>query len=185
MTTGPSGSAGPSTGTPRQWILVAIPVLVVSGFIASLLDEGDTQALLFAISSIASVVAAFLLAVVHLRAGRVLSGAGFAALGVLAIAGHVAGYTGAVPESIFGNIGLLFLPALLLVAAEAWSFIWARAAAALAGIGFAIWSFKVVLGGEPADIESPIVIAAFILFTVANIGWVMTIMAEGDGPGTP
>jgi hypothetical protein len=181
---GPSRAAPPSVGTPSQWVVVAIPVAVVTGIIGSIMDPGDTQALLFAIDAIAATIASFLLTILHVRAGRVFAAAGFAALGALSVAAQVAGYTGAAPESVFGSLGLLFFPALLLIAAEAWSFPWARGAAAAAGLVFAVWSLTYVLGEEPVDSQSVVVIIAWILFAVANVGWVMTVMAEGDGPGT-
>lgn len=129
-------------------------------------------------------MAAWLLTFWHVLAGRPFAAAGFAGLGVIAVAGQVAGYSGAQPEAVFANLGLLFAPGLILIAAENWAPTWTRAASGMSAVFFAIWSYAYVLGDKAADIESPILAIAFLFFTVANVGWILTVRAEASAAGT-
>jgi hypothetical protein len=183
-TTAPRGGlpAVGTVGTPTLWITAGLALAVVGGILGSFFDSGDDmQAILYSLSSIGGMVAGFLLAVRHTRAGLQLSAGGFGALGALAVAGAVAGFTGGAPESVAGSLAVLHWPAAWLIASQDWSPVWARGAAALAGLMFALWGYAYVLGDEPADTNSPLAIVAWIAFTVAVVGWAMTLREEGDG----
>jgi hypothetical protein len=114
------------------------------------------------------------------RQGLELSAGGFAILGAIAVAGAVAGFTGPGAESVAGFLGVMHWPALWLIAAQDWAPVWSRGAAALSGLVFAVWGYGYTLGDEPADVDSPLAIVGWIAFTVAAIGWLMTLRAEGD-----
>ena len=179
-TTAPAGGRGTggTLGSLADWVTVAIGINIVTGVIASFMDPGDTQAILFSLATIAASIAAGILTFWHAAAGRIFAAAGFATLGVVNVAAQVAGYTGDGPESVFGNVSLLFAPGLILIAAQNWSPTWARAAAGLAALLFAVWSYSFILGDDPVDIESPLLIIAFLSFIVAQVGWVLTLRAE-------
>ena len=185
MATNVSRGAVPAVGTvgtPTLWIMGGLAISVLGGFLGSLFESGDDmQAILYSLAAVGSTIAGLLLLVRHARAGLDLSAAGFGALGVLGVAGAVAGYTGPGSESIFGSLAILHWPAVWLIASQDWSPVWARAAAALAGLMFALWGYAYVLGDEPADTDSPMSIIAWIAFIVAAVGWLMTLRAEGDG----
>ncbi|HEX2296863.1 MAG TPA: hypothetical protein VHN37_16340 [Actinomycetota bacterium] len=184
MATNVSRGAAPTVGTvgsPTLWIVGALAVAVLGGILGSLFDSGDDmQTILYSLGAAGGMIAGLLLLVRHARARLDLSAAGFGALGALAVVGAAAGYTGPGPESIQGFLAVLHWPAVWLIAAQDWSPIWARGAAALAGLLFAVWGYGYALGDEPVDVNSPIVIVAWVAFTVAAIGWAMTLLAEGD-----
>ena len=171
-----------TVGTPTLWALGGLIVSVLGGFLGSLFDAGDDmQAILYSLAAVGSTIAGLLLLVRHARAGLDLSAAGFGALALLGVAGAVAGYTGPGSEAVFGSLALLHWPAVWLIAAQDWSPVWARAAAALSGLMFALWGYSYVLGDEPADPDSPMSIIAWVAFIVAAVGWAMTLREEGDG----
>jgi hypothetical protein len=170
-----------TVGSPTLWIMAGLAVAVLGGMLGSFFDSGDDmQAILYSLGSVGGLIAGLLLAVRHARARLDLSAGGFAALGALSIAGAVAGYTGGGPEAVMGSLAILHWPAVWLIASQDWSPVWARAAAALAGLMFALWGYAYVLGDEPADTNSPMAIIGWIAFTVAAVGWVMTLREEGD-----
>jgi hypothetical protein len=171
-------------GSPILWIMAGLVVAVLGGILGSFFDAGDDmQAILYSLGAVGSTVAGLLLLVRHARARLDLSAAGFGALGILGIAGAVAGFTGPGSESVFGTLAVLHWPAVWLIASQDWSPVWARAAAALSGLLFALWGYGYVLGDEAADVDSPMMIIAWIAFTVAAVGWLMTLMAEGEDSG--
>jgi hypothetical protein len=173
-----------TVGSPARWIVGGLIVAILGGMLGSFFDSGDDmQTILYSLGAIGGMTAGLLLLVRHARARLDLSAAGFGALGVLAVAGAVAGYTGPGPESISGFLAVLHWPAVWLVAAQDWSPVWARGAAALAGLMFALWGFGYALGDEPVDPDSPMVIIGWIAFTIAAVGWAMTLLAEGDDAG--
>lgn len=174
-----------TVGTPTLWIMGGLALGVVAGLLGSFFEEGDDmQAILYSLSSIGGLVAGLLLLGRHARARLDLSAAGFGAFAVLSIAGAVAGFTGAGAESVTSTLAVLHWPALWLIAAQNWAPIWARGAAALSGLMFALWGYSTVLGDELPDGDSPLEIVAWMAFTVAAVGWLMTLRAEGEDTRT-
>lgn len=170
-----------TVGTPTLWIMGGLVVTIVGGLLGSFFEEGDDmQAILYSLSSVGGMVAGLLLLSRHARARLDLSAAGFGALGALAIAGAVAGYTGPGAESVTSTLAVLHWPALWLIAAQNWAPIWARGAAALSGLMFALWGYSTVLGDELPEGDSPLEIIGWISFFVATVGWLMTLREEGD-----
>lgn len=188
MATNVSRGAAPAVGTvgtPTLWIIAGLAVAILGGVLGSFFDSGDDmQAILYSLASVGSTIAGMLLLVRQARAGLDLSAAGFGTLGILGIAGAVAGFTGPASESVFGTLAVLHWPAVWLIAAQDWSPVWARAAAALSGLMFALWGYAYVLGDEAADPDSPLAILGWVAFTVAAVGWVLTLREEGDGTGS-
>ncbi|HEV2757815.1 MAG TPA: hypothetical protein VG318_18805 [Actinomycetota bacterium] len=170
-----------TVGTPTLWIIGGLAVSALGGVLGSFFESGDDmQAILYSLASVGGLIAGALLAVRHGRARLDLSAAGFAGLAILAVAGAVAGFTGPGPDSVAGALAVLHWPAVWLIASQDWSPVWARAAAAVSGLMFALWGYAYVLGDEPADTDSPMVIIAWITFIVAVVGWAMTVREEGD-----
>ncbi|MDQ3952480.1 MAG: hypothetical protein M3279_05885, partial [Actinomycetota bacterium] len=171
-------------GTPTLWIMGGLALAVVTGILGSFFDSGDDmQSILYSLAAIGGTVAGLLLLVRHSRARLDLSAAGFGALAALSIAGSTLGFTGTTAESVAGILAVLHWPALWLIAAQNWSPVWGRGAAALSGLFFALWGYGFVLGDEAVDPDSPIVIIAWVAFTIAAVGWLMTLREEGDAPG--
>ncbi|HEX2196775.1 MAG TPA: hypothetical protein VHJ76_07595 [Actinomycetota bacterium] len=174
-----------TVGTPVLWIMGGLAVAILGGLLGSFFDSGDDmQAILYSLSAIGGTIAGLLLLVRHARAGLDLSAAGFGALGILAIAGAVLGFTGESAEAVAAFLAVLHWPATWLVAAQSWAPVWSRGAAALSGLFFALWGYGTVLGDEFPDVDSPLLIIAWAAFTVAAVGWLMTLRDEGDGPRT-
>lgn len=172
-----------TVGTPTMWAIGGLAVAILGGMIGSFFETGDTQAILYSLGTAGGMVAGLLLAVRHARARLDLSAAGFGALGVLSAVGVMGGYTGQGSEIASGLIAVMHWPAVWLIASQGWAPMWSRAAAAVAGLLFALWGYGFVLGGE-LDVDSPLVIAGWLAFTVAAAGWVMTLLSEGDNPST-
>jgi drug/metabolite transporter (DMT)-like permease len=153
--------------------------------LGSFFDSGDDmQAILYSLGAVGGMIAGLLLLVRHSRARLDLSAAGFGALGILAVAGAVAGFTGPNAEYVSAYLAVLHWPAVWLIASQNWAPVWSRAAAGVAGLLFALWGYSIVLGDEAPDTDSPLMIIGWVAFTVAAVGWVMTLREEGDGtPG--
>lgn len=184
MATDVSRGTTPDVGTmgsPVLWIVGGLGIAILGGMLGSFFDSGDDmQSILYSLGAAGGLTAGLLLLVRHARARLDLSAAGFGALGALAIAGAAAGFTGPGAESVQGFLAVLHWPAVWLIAAQDWSPVWARAAAGLAGLMFAVWGYGYALGDEPVDVDSPLAIVGWIAFTVAAVGWAMTLLAEGD-----
>ena len=173
-----------TVGTPTLWIIGGLGIAMVGGLIGSFFESGDDmQAILYSLASIGGMVAGLLLLVRHARARLDLSAAGFGALAVLGVAGSVTGYTGSSAEFVAAYLAVLHWPATWLIAAQNWAPVWARAAAGVSGLMFALWGYSVVLGDTDPSSDSPIVIIAWITFIAASVGWILTLREEGD-PGT-
>lgn len=168
-----------TVGTATLWTTVFLTMSWVLGVIGSFMDEGTKgQVVLYSMSAMGGTGAGALLAVRHTRAGRDMAAAGFLGMAAWSIASSVAGYTGDGNTAVNVALAVLVLPGMLLIASTDWSPIWARAAAALAGIAFAVWGYKYLLGDDVPDIESPILMVAYFAFTIAAIGWTLTIRSE-------
>jgi hypothetical protein len=176
-----------SIGSPVLWIIVGINAAWVTGTLGGLaFDTGDdSQAILYAIATITGGTAAFLLAVRHTLSRHHFAAAGFAFFAVLSVGEAVAGFTGIGAESVFGSLAVLHAPAMLLIAAEDWSEMWARGAAALSGLFFLIYGMAYTLDQpKAADPDDPLLIIGYLALIVAIIGWTMTLRSEGDLPST-
>lgn len=171
-----------TVGTPTQWIMGGLVAAIFGGMVGSFFDSGDDmQTILYSLGAVGGLIAGLLLLVRHSRARLDLSAAGFGALGLLAVAGSVSGYTGPSAEFVSAALAVLHWPAMWLIASQDWSPVWARGAAALAGLLFALWGYSVVLGDEFPDTDSPLAIAGWVAFIAAAVGWFMTLREEGDG----
>lgn len=174
-----------TVGAPVLWIMGGLVLAILGGMLGSFFDAGDDmQMILYSLAAIGGMVAGTLLLVRHARAGLDLSAAGFGALGILAVAGAVLGFTGDGSEGVFVSLAILHWPAVWLIAAQDWAPVWSRGAAAVSGLLFALWGYSTSLGDEPVNPESPLAIASWIAFTVAAVGWLLTLREEGDGPRT-
>jgi hypothetical protein len=92
----------------------------------------------------------------------------------------VAGFGGPAADGVFVQLAILFLPAMWLIAFQDWSTTWARAAAAVSGLAFAVYGYMYTFGDDAPDTQSPVLIVAYLTFTVAIIGWSMTLRAERE-----
>ena len=178
-----TGGGVGTVGTPTLWAIAAINLAWVSGILGSFFEEaGDAQTILWSLASMGGLTGASLLAVRHLRAGRDLAAAGFAAFAIVSAAEGVLGFSGEGNTGVSVSMAILHLPVGLLIASQDWSAIWARGAVALSGVLFAIYGYQYWLGDqtELPDVDSPLAIAGYITLTIAIIGWTMTLMAEDE-----
>ena len=172
-------------GTPTLWIMAGLALGIVGGILGSFFDSGDDmQSILYSLSHLGGLMAGMLLLVRHARAGLDLSAAGFGAFAAISIVGVAAGFTGPGAESVEGFLAVMLWGATWLIAAQNWSYVWGRGAAALSGLFFALWGYGYALGDEPVDVDSPMVIIAWVAFTVAAVGWLMTLREEDAGATT-
>lgn len=163
----------------KTWTIIALGVSAVTGLVGSFLEEAsDGQFILYSLASMGGLIGAALLAVRHIRAGRDLAAAGSAALAAATAASAAAGFSGEGSDFVFMSISILWLPALWLVAAQDWSPVWSRASAALAGLCFGIYGYTRSLGDEGPDVDSPILIAGWVLFILTLVGWILTVKEE-------
>jgi hypothetical protein len=162
--------------------MIGLNVAWVTGMIGGIaFDPGDdAQKLLYSLAAMGGSMGAAVLAARHIRAGRELAAGGFVLIAIISIAETVAGFGGPGADSVFTQLAILFLPALWLTAFQDWSTTWARGAAGLAGLAFAVYGYTYTLGDKAPDSDSPILIAAYLLFTVAIIGWTMTLRSESE-----
>ena len=178
------GSPAPSAATTplseaKTWILGGLVLVIVGGIVGTFFDQGtDGAAFFYSLAGIGGMAAGPLLAVRHLRAGRELAAAGFAAISIVLGAEAVAGYTGAGADSVLVSMSILHLPGLWLIASQEWSPVWARGAAAISGLAFAIWGYIYTLGDDVPDPEHWLLFVAWPLFIVAVVGWAMTVRDE-------
>ena len=180
--TASSPAAGTEVGTvgdSRTWILGGLVVVFVFGLMQAFFDSGSDGALLAgSLTNMGGLAASSLLAVRHLRAGREMAAAGFAGMAILAVGEAVAGFSGAGADQIFVTLAVLHLPAHALIASQDWAPMWARGAIALSGIVMAVYGYMYTFGDDPADPESPVLIAGWVLLLIAVIGWIMTVREE-------
>jgi hypothetical protein len=162
-------------------MVLGLAVSAVTGLIGSFVDEGsDAQMILYSLAVIGGLEGATLLAVYHLRGGREMAAAGAGALAIVTAMGAGAGFAGEGSDAVFMSTSILWLPALWLIAFQDWSAMWTRGTAALSGLCFAIYGYTKSLGDEGPDPDSPLLIAAWALFILTLVGWIMTLRAE-DG----
>ena len=171
-----------TVGNSALWGMIGLNVAWVAGTIGgTAFDPGDdAQKLLFSLAAVGGSMGAAVLAARHVRAGRELAADGFALLAIITIAETVAGFGGPAADSVFTQLAILFLPALWLIAFQDWSTAWARGAAALSGLAFAVYGYTYTLGDKAPDSDSPIVLIAYLLFTIAIIGWTLTLRSESE-----
>ena len=181
-TTGTRTSEMGTVGSSALWAMIGLNMAWVTGMIGGIaFDPGDdAQKLLYSLAAIGGCMGAAVLAARHARAGRDLAAGGFILIVVISIAETVAGFGGPGADSVFTQLSIMFLPALWLVAFQDWSTPWARGAAALSGLAFAVYGYTYTLGDSAPDSDSPILIGAYLLFTVAIIGWTMTLRADAE-----
>lgn len=178
------------TGAPNQvgtlvgsamWAIAGLNLAWISGFIGSFMDDGgDAQKLLYSLAAMGGTSAAGVLVARHIRGGRDLAAGGFAVIVAIGISEIVAGFGGPGSDAVFVQLAVVYLPALLLIASQDWGPVWARGAAAVAGIAFAFYGYTHSLGDKAPDSDNPAIIVAYLAFTIAIIGWSMTLASEGD-----
>ena len=179
-------ATGTRTGTgtairPAMWAIVGLNLAWVTGTIGSFMDEGgDAQRFLYSLAAMGGTSGAAVLVAHHIRAGRELAAGGFALMVAIGVGEVVAGFGGSASDAVFVQLAVLYLPALLLIAAQDWAPVWARAATAVAGVAFAIYGYTHTFGNDAPDSDNPAVIVAYLAFTIAIIGWSMSLMSESE-----
>lgn len=167
----------------RPIIVGGLVVGAVLGFGGNFVEHTNAQSVMYALSAMGLILASVLLAVEHASHGHRLAAAGFALLAL--------GETRVLnPTDVPGGEGsfavgvLLYAPALLMIAMSTWAPRWVRLVGAAAAIPFAAHSLA-YLSGAAIDSTGPLAGAGYALFTVAVIGWTLTVLSsETPAPTT-
>lgn len=150
----------------------------VLGFSGNFVAPGTAvQSLLYAISAVGLILASVLLVVEHVLAGHRYAAAGFTllALGETRILNPTDLPGG---EAAFAMGVFLYAPGLLLIALSSWGPRWVRLVAALAAVPFAAHALAFLAGAE-IDSTGPLAGIGYALFTLAVIGWAVTVLRAG------
>lgn len=161
-------------GKTRAIIVGGLIVGAVLGFGGNFVEQGNTQSVLYGLSAVGLILASVLLAMEHISAGHRLAAAGFAllALGETRVLNptDVAGGEASFAAGVF-----IYAPGLLMIALSSWGPRWVRLVGAIAAIPFAAHSL-IYLGGGAIDSKDPLAGIGYALFTVAVIGWAITVL---------
>lgn len=177
-------SAGPLVldGT-RAIIVGGLIVGAVLGFAGNFVEQGNTQSVMYGLSAVGLILASVLLAIEHISVGHRLAAAGFAllALGETRVLNPTDVVGG---EASFAAGVFIYAPGLLMIAVSSWGPRWVRFVGAIAAIPFAAHSL-IYLGGGAIDSKDPLAGIGYGLFTVAVIGWTITVLRSEEAAPVP
>jgi hypothetical protein len=163
------------------WGIVGLNLAWITGVIGSFAEEGrNLQELLYSFAAMGGTSGAAVLVARHVRAGRELAAGGFALMTAIGVGQVLAGFGGGAADGIFVQLAVVYLPALLLIAAQDWGPMWARGAAAASGLAFAFYGYTRTLGDKAPDSDNVAVLVAYLFLTIAIIGWSMVLRSETD-----
>jgi hypothetical protein len=162
----------------RAIIVGGLIVGAVLGFGGNFVEQGNTQSVLYGLSAVGLILASVLLAMEHISVGHRLAAAGFAllALGETRVLNPTDLPGG---EASFAAGVFLYAPGLLMIALSSWAPRWVRLIGAIAAIPFAAHSL-IYLGGGAIDSTDPLAGIGYALFTVAVIGWAITVLRSEE-----
>lgn len=155
----------------RMLIVAGFAIGAVFGFAGGIAGPGGANSLLYAISSAGLIVGCLFASLAAYERGMPIRATGFACLALAEAVMH-SGTGGANTESAFAGGALLYVPALLLIAAEAGLSLITRAAGALAALPFAVHSIAFYLGAE-VSYAGPLAVGGYAVLAVAIIGWIV------------
>jgi hypothetical protein len=165
----------------RAVIVGGLAVGVVLGLAGNAFEEGKTRDFVHALSSLGFVVGAAVLAVRMGLRGAALAAAGFALLAVSEVAMWSTGgpsQTGAEPT--FAMAVLFGAPGLALAATAPDLPNWSRAAGLLSATAFAVHGLRYLAGAEVTS-EDALVGVAYLLLTIAAVGWMWAVLRPRSG----
>ena len=178
-------SAAPDRALDR----IAAAGLVVGaalGLAGTLAGSPRLQAFLWAIDSVALVVAASLLAVKYFRAGADIVAGGFLVFAIgegVLLSGTAAGPSGSVPAFAAGTA--LWAAALALVSAPRLLPAWLRALGAAAACLFAVTSGRIFAGAELLPTSEPLPFFGYPFLVATLLGWAWVVMRGDAGSRRP
>jgi hypothetical protein len=161
--------------------IIGIVLGGVLGMLGTMVSAQNVRAILWAIDGTALVVATAILALVYFKRGNESVAAGFLvyALGEAVMLGGTAGTLEAsVPSFAAGTA--LWSAALLLTSAPNVFVIWARFAALIAAILFAITSLRIFSGAPITPISKPLPYYAYPFLVLTFIGWIHALLRKTD-----
>ncbi|MDP9252435.1 MAG: hypothetical protein M3O80_05460 [Chloroflexota bacterium] len=156
----------------RPLIVAGLAIGAVFGFAGGIAGPGGANSLLYAISSAGLIVGCLFATLSAYERGMRVRAAGFACLALAEAVMH-SGTGGANAESAFAGGALLYVPALLLIAAEAGLSPITRAAGALAALPFGVHSVAFYLGAD-VSYAGPLAQGGYVLLSLAIIGWIVS-----------
>jgi hypothetical protein len=151
------------------------------GLAGTLVASPQVQASLWAIDSVALVVATSLLALKHFRAGTDLVAAGFLVFAIgegVLLSGTAAGPTASVPAFAAGTA--LWAAALVLISAPRWLAPGLRLLGGAAACLFAVTAGRIYGGEMLLPTSSPLPFLAYPFLVATLLGWAWMLLRE-DG----
>ena len=159
----------------RSIIVGGLVVGAVLGFGGNFVEQGNTQSVVYGLSTLGLILASVLLAVEHASVGHRLAAAGFAllALGETRVLNPTDAPGG---EASFAAGVFLYAPGLLLIALSPWAPRWVRLLGVIAAVPFTAHSL-IYLGGGEIDSTDPLAGVGYALFTITIVGWIVDVVA--------
>jgi hypothetical protein len=151
----------------------------VFGIAGTLVAETHLQASLWAIDSVALVVAAALLTVKFLRQGNDIVAAGFLVFAIgesVLLAGTAAGPEGSIPAFAAGVA--LWAAALALISIPRYFATGVRGTGAFAAVLFGVTAGRIYAGEALTPTASPLPFFAYLLLVLTFRGWIAALIAE-------
>jgi hypothetical protein len=165
-----------SMTTERAVIVCGLAVGVVFGLAGNAFDEGRTRDLIHALSSLGLIVGAAVLAARTGLRGAAPAAAGFALVAVSEVAiWSTGGPSQDGAEATFAMAVLFGAPGLVLAATAPELPHWSRAAGVLSAAAFAAHGLR-YLGGGTVSSEDALVGLAYMLLSVAAVGWMWAVV---------
>jgi hypothetical protein len=163
--------------TQVKFIVVAGLVLGGAlGMAGTFVSDDHLRSLLWAIDSTGLIAATALLAVRFLRAGEDCAAAGFLVYAIgeaVMLGGTALSLEASVPAFAAGTA--LWSAALLLTSIPKLFAIWARVAALIAAVLFAIVSLRIFAGADITPLTKPLPYFAYPFLVLVFVGWIWSV----------
>lgn len=149
------------------------------GLAGTLVASPDLQASLWAIDSVALVIATSMLALKYFRAGADIVAAGFLVFAIgegVLLSGTAAGSTGSIPAFAAGTA--LWAAALALISGPPGIALWLRLLGGVAAALFAVTAGRIYAGGVLLPTSAPLPFFAYPFLVGTLLGWAWLLVRE-------
>ncbi|MBI2918838.1 MAG: hypothetical protein HYY01_12715 [Chloroflexi bacterium] len=161
----------------RSVITIGLLTYVVLGMAGSAFDRGSSaQNILYAVSGV-GLVAAGVVAAMHLvRRNHTIVASGFVILAIAEAMLIVGGVPSAATDYLASFAGgvMYYIPGLLLISLPSVMPLVVRALGVLAAAPWAVFAFQNLTGKAPA-FDAPVTVVGYILLSLAVIGWAISL----------
>lgn len=155
----------------RTLVVIGLASGALFGFAGGIAGSAPIRPLLYAVSSAGLIVGCLFAATWWYERGARTRAAGFACLALAEAVMH-SGTGGVATETAFAGGALLYVPALLLIAAEAGLAVFTRAVSALAAVPFGIHAVAYYVGTD-VSYAGPVAVSGYAVLAFAFIGWIV------------